>query len=336
MPWCPKCKNEYREGIVVCADCNVELVDSFETFKNDTANYVTVFSTEDNSLVEKFVNYLDFSGITRHFVVNDEEALYTVTVHADDYDAAHKLFVGFAIAERSVSDDEVELDQDLSDDTSLNDIESNCNNIETFEETDKICDDEMSEITDDNDVEEIILDNDEVIHTHDLVPQIDPDEEFEESMIPYVRQADKYKDYKFSAYTCLSFGALGTIYCLICMLELFDSPIFGLFNNRFSQVVMLIMFLGFFITGIYVMSKSKGIQEAIADQEKLESEVVMWLKLHVTSGYLKSIKDDSVADEINYFKYLEAIRHDLIADIPNAPINMIDTLVDEHISDIDI
>ncbi len=26
MPWCPKCKNEYREGIKVCADCGVELV----------------------------------------------------------------------------------------------------------------------------------------------------------------------------------------------------------------------------------------------------------------------------------------------------------------------
>lgn len=27
MAWCPKCKNEYREGIRVCADCGVELVD---------------------------------------------------------------------------------------------------------------------------------------------------------------------------------------------------------------------------------------------------------------------------------------------------------------------
>lgn len=26
MPWCPKCKNEYREGITVCADCGCELV----------------------------------------------------------------------------------------------------------------------------------------------------------------------------------------------------------------------------------------------------------------------------------------------------------------------
>lgn len=26
MPWCPKCKNEYKEGIKICADCGCELV----------------------------------------------------------------------------------------------------------------------------------------------------------------------------------------------------------------------------------------------------------------------------------------------------------------------
>jgi len=30
MPWCPKCRNEYRKGITVCAECKVELVDSLE------------------------------------------------------------------------------------------------------------------------------------------------------------------------------------------------------------------------------------------------------------------------------------------------------------------
>lgn len=26
MPWCPKCRSEYREGFAVCSDCDVDLV----------------------------------------------------------------------------------------------------------------------------------------------------------------------------------------------------------------------------------------------------------------------------------------------------------------------
>ena len=33
MPWCPKCKSEYREGFTVCADCGSELVDEEQFLK---------------------------------------------------------------------------------------------------------------------------------------------------------------------------------------------------------------------------------------------------------------------------------------------------------------
>lgn len=33
MPWCPVCKNEYREGIERCAECKAELVDHLEDEK---------------------------------------------------------------------------------------------------------------------------------------------------------------------------------------------------------------------------------------------------------------------------------------------------------------
>lgn len=43
MAWCPKCRNEYVEGITFCKDCNVMLVDSLEEY--------------DKALMEEQLNY---------------------------------------------------------------------------------------------------------------------------------------------------------------------------------------------------------------------------------------------------------------------------------------
>lgn len=51
MPWCPKCKNEYYEGIRVCADCGTELVDSLDEWeKSQTA-------AREEALKEEFAAY---------------------------------------------------------------------------------------------------------------------------------------------------------------------------------------------------------------------------------------------------------------------------------------
>lgn len=40
MPWCPKCKTEYREGFNVCSDCNIELVPELPQEPDENANVV--------------------------------------------------------------------------------------------------------------------------------------------------------------------------------------------------------------------------------------------------------------------------------------------------------
>ncbi|MEG1362086.1 MAG: hypothetical protein RSC69_05980 [Lachnospiraceae bacterium] len=37
MPWCPKCKTEYVDGIQICADCGMELVDELPLEKEDAS-----------------------------------------------------------------------------------------------------------------------------------------------------------------------------------------------------------------------------------------------------------------------------------------------------------
>lgn len=57
MPWCPKCKVEYVEGIEVCADCGSRLVPSLEDAAapdGDTDGYAAeAFGEEDGSFTDE-------------------------------------------------------------------------------------------------------------------------------------------------------------------------------------------------------------------------------------------------------------------------------------------
>lgn len=70
MAWCPKCRNEYVEGVTVCADCQVPLVDELpeETPFDDKVLLGTLDSAEEALKVAKFLN---FKGINSAFAVAD-------------------------------------------------------------------------------------------------------------------------------------------------------------------------------------------------------------------------------------------------------------------------
>ncbi len=53
MPWCPKCKNEYVEGIKECADCKVALVD------NPDERKAVIFGEQEQ--MQKLKEFLEYS-----------------------------------------------------------------------------------------------------------------------------------------------------------------------------------------------------------------------------------------------------------------------------------
>lgn len=86
MPWCPKCKNEYRAGVEICADCGVELVEE-EQFKNQVP---LIWGEKDE--LEELRKYLLYNKIRAvEMREGKEEHIYELFVLEEDQEKALKM-----------------------------------------------------------------------------------------------------------------------------------------------------------------------------------------------------------------------------------------------------
>lgn len=67
MPWCPRCKSEYREGFTVCADCGCQLVEDDQT---KTPVPLTFGEREQMEALQDFLRY---NGIKDLELITDEQ-----------------------------------------------------------------------------------------------------------------------------------------------------------------------------------------------------------------------------------------------------------------------
>ncbi len=76
MPWCPVCKNEYREGIAFCAECKVPLVDSLE----EKVFQPFIFGEEEKMRrLQEFLSYGN-PKIETQLTRDEEEDVYRLSV----------------------------------------------------------------------------------------------------------------------------------------------------------------------------------------------------------------------------------------------------------------
>ena len=78
MAWCPQCKNEYREGVMVCADCGCELV---EQEQYDDLVPLTLGDEEQLNRLKKYLEYNQLKGVT---VKPEEDGVFTLYVRDGD------------------------------------------------------------------------------------------------------------------------------------------------------------------------------------------------------------------------------------------------------------
>lgn len=79
MAWCPQCKNEYRDGMKICADCGCELV---ETKQYDDLIALSRGDEDKLNFLKKYLEYNKLEGVTVKF--DEEAAEYKLYVREKD------------------------------------------------------------------------------------------------------------------------------------------------------------------------------------------------------------------------------------------------------------
>lgn len=299
MPWCPKCKNEYREGFKICSDCNVELVDVLSE-TNDI-----LFCRFTNPEVEaKFRSYLSYSGI-KNEQKEDSESTY-VSIEQADYEKAAKTLVAFAnvegnmIVKKQIDSSFIvfgkdELEQEFS---ALVPDEK-----ETAENTEEIAGSE-------NESAEEMRSN--LIHSA-------------EGSV-YESMQFRADENKGSGYMLIALGVIGIIAMILN-----TANVITIVQKGFATVVMFIMFGGMIVGGVLSIKRSVRFQEIANEEEQLNNYINKWLKDNITLYDLERVDEPDNTSEENFLLRLDFIKKRLsesVTEFKNLNDNYLDSLIE--------
>ncbi len=334
MPWCPKCKNEYQEGFTVCSDCDVELVDELPKEEE----YIPFFQSEQKSIAEKLSKYFSYSGLKSVIRFQEEMLVYIVYVPSEQRKQAQKLYQAFYFVERDRHEmDLSETEEDADAETEFpEDMEAAEEPAEeAFESSETDEESALEEPVEYLSEDTLRFEQGGALYSDTWNEEAPEEEETEDSpeenTTAYVMKAEKYKDYKATVSVFLSMGFLGIVFVILNI-----AGVLNILSGTIPNVVMGGLFIFFIYIGISTHTKAKEIGLEIGDEQKMTEEITLWLKENITPDYLASLHDESVSDEVNFFRKTEAVKEKLQEQYPDQKEAYLDRLIDDFFNtDID-
>ena len=295
MPWCPKCKNEYMDGIIVCADCGTALVDELprET-AGDAPVIIGTFSLKEAA--ETALTYLLYGGVSTAALIPAEKDEVQQEETIQDEVQQEETRLNLVVAHFQKVDAEMLL-------APLG-VEENLN------------DEILAEILPDIEEKLSEIENEEASYMlSDLRT---------ESSSVYVKQKDKFNDLKFSGISFIVFGILGLI-----VLTLNITGVIHLFNT-FSSIIMIVVFVVFLLVGITSLIRAGKMKDIVRGESEIADEVSTWIQETITDEWIDERYDPAASEEDNYFQVHSALCELLSGQFPLLDKDYVDQLMDER------
>jgi len=309
MPWCPKCKTEYREGITHCADCKVELVEEYkDAVLQDATEMLVKIDKQHDPFAKKLFDFLVYSEIP--CVALDEGDMIGIYVTPQDFKKAKKCFKAFYSVEAEA------IMQQTEEAAFLKGEEYN----------DYFGDDEDEDDDTPEDVQE--ASESDFLFDTDTATVSGAQEDKEEKR--YVSAVSRYEDYRSSGFTFTVLGGLGVIFAVLNFME-----VFTLFGSTFSSLVLFLMFGIFLGLGVFSFVKASTLKEGAEQEKKTVAEVKAWMEENFTKDMLvssASVDDEDAevkTEELLYMVRLDQLVGRVLNVFPDLHDSLAEQLVDE-------
>lgn len=278
MPWCPKCRNEYREGITICAECKIELVERLE----DIPKQAFIFGEKDK--MERLQGFLAYEKIETELQFDETENTYQLCAAAEDMKAAVKATQVF-------------LQQELSQETEEEEAHTQTekNNSETIAATEDA----------------------ETAQTETTISENKPakgnttaENDERKSYHAYQDSATKAEDNRSSAYTLLVVGGIGFVLDVLVFLGVL--PVYQ--NAGMTKYlvcgVMGAMFILFIVFGFVSMRTSRILLVKAKTENSLLSEMTKWCETNLSKEKIDEglFEGEELLEEQKYFKRAEKMK----------------------------
>lgn len=278
MPWCPKCRNEYRDGITICAECKIELVERLE----DIPKQAFIFGEKDK--MERLQGFLAYEKIETELQFDETENTYQLCAAAEDMKAAVKATQVF-------------LQQELSQETEEEEAHTQTekNNSETIAATEDA----------------------ETAQTETTISENKPakgnttaENDERKSYHAYQDSATKAEDNRSSAYTLLVVGGIGFVLDVLVFLGVL--PVYQ--NAGMTKYlvcgVMGAMFILFIVFGFVSMRTSRILLVKAKTENSLLSEMTKWCETNLSKEKIDEglFEGEELLEEQKYFKRAEKMK----------------------------